>query len=302
VTKSQEIAMQAPSDKAIVRRYSESIAKSPKDIKPGEAVFVNRLGVAFGRRRFARMAFAWKAGILGAFIGGAALVISGFWLPGALVYLTGFVPTLTSKYYGTGKLMAIDVLVRQGNLEEGQRRLDAAPELRRRNAVTYCFLAGNFASHRGDYATALTWWREALPRCKGLRREMLTLSIAKALLLSGQVDEARREFEAAKFAPEADQILTGQSLGRVMFVLCDPSAEPPLEEELHDWARRALEYSHTGVEVAAIGWAFERRGDDEMARFLASEALDRIHYPYLATWWPALQQWLDGHGPKADEP
>ena len=83
-----------------------------------------------------------------------------------------------------------------------------------------------------------------------------------------------------------------------MFVLCDPSAERPSEGDLHDCARRALEYSHTGVELAALGWAFERSGDEDMACFLANEAVERMHYPYLATWWPALQQWLDGRNSK----
>jgi len=85
-----------------------------------------------------------------------------------------------------------------------------------------------------------------------------------------------------------------------MFVLFDSSAKPASSEELHEWARQALEYSHTGIDLAAIGWAFERTGDDDMARFLATEALDRMHYPYLATWWPALQQWLDGHSSKPE--
>src|SRR5262249_3747762 len=39
------------------------------------------------------------------------------------------------------------------------------------------------------------------------------------------------------------------------------------EDELDDSARRALEYSHTGVELAAI---------EDMARWLATEAVDRM--------------------------
>ena len=301
VAPSQELEKEIRSDEAIVRRYGESIARSAKDIQPGEAVFVDRHGVAFGRPRFARIVSAWKVGIYGASIGGAVLMISGSFVPGALLYLAGATPGLVAKYRGTAKLMAIEVIVRQGHLDEGQRRLDAATELRRRNPVAYCSLAGKLASHRGDYATALMWWREAFPRSNGLRREMLKLSITKALLLGGRTEEARREFEAVRFPEGSDEVLTGQSLTRVMFVLCDSSSEPP-EDELHTWARRALEYSHTGVELAAIGWAFERSGDEDMARFLASEAMDRTHYPYLATWWPALQRWLDGRGSKADEP
>jgi hypothetical protein len=278
-----------------MRRYGDSIARSPKDIKPGEVALIDRKGVAFGRRRFARIVILWQVGICGALIGGAALAISGAWLWGATLYLAGMAPTLVTKYFGTGKLMGIDLIVRQGHLDEGQRRLDDVAGLRHRNPLWYGWVAGNLASHRGDYAAALRCWREAFPRSKGMQRELMKLSITRALLLSGRIEEARREHAAVKFPPETDDVLTGQSLTRLMFVLCDSSCTLP-EDELHDAARRALEYSHTGVELAAIGWAFDRRGDEDMARFLASEARDRMHYPFLATWWPALQQWLDVAG------
>lgn len=301
MTKSKELAAQIPSDQAIIRRYSEAIAKSPKDIKRGEAVLIDQHGIAAGRHRFKRVVTAWRIGIYGALIGGGVLAVSGFWLPGALLYLLGLTPTLLSKYRGTGKLMAIDVLLRQGHLEEAKRRFDAVPELRHKNPVVYCWLAGLMASHGGDHETALRWWREAFPRSKGLRRELIKLCNTHALLLSSHLEEARREYDSVSMPPEADQVLTGLSLTQVMFVLCDPSASQPSEEEVHDWARRALEYSHTGVELAAIGWIFERGGDDDMARLLATEAVDRMHYPYLATWWPALQQWLDAHASKSDD-
>jgi hypothetical protein len=296
MTSSKEIAAQdAPSTNAIVRRYGESIARSPKDIKRGEGVFLDRHGQPLARRGFRRIVSVWRVGIYGALIGGAALAFTGAWAAGAVLYLTGLMPILVFRYRGARELLAIDVLVRRGQLDEGQRRFDRVPQLRRRNPVAYCATAGSLASHRGDYATALTWWREALVSAKGLQRQLLKLSIVKALLLVGNTEEARREFEAVKFPTESDEVLTGQSLTQIMFVLCDSSSRPVSDDELHDRARRALEYSHTGVELAAIGWAFDRRGDNETAHWLAGEAVERMHYPYLATWWPALQQWLDGH-------
>ena len=302
MSESKELVAQVPSDRDIVRRYRETVAISPKHIQPGEAVMVDRHGVAHGRPRFVRLVTAMKLGIYGAIAGGAVLAVAGFWIPGALLYLAGSMPIMVSNYRGGAKLMAVDVLVRQGNLEEGQRRFDAAPELRRRNPAAYFWIAGSLASHRGDYSTAIQWWREGLPRSKGVFRERFKLSIAKALLLSGRVREARLEYESVKLPPAADEMLTSKTLARVMFALCDSSSEPPSEDELHDWARRALEYSHTGVELAAIGWAFDRSGDEDMARFLAAEAVERMHYPYLATWWPALQQWLDAHTTKRELP
>lgn len=289
--KSEELVT-GKSNEAIVRRYSDVIAKSPLDIKRGEMVFLDKHGAAMGRGRFSRLVGLWRFGMLGTMIGGAGLALTGAWLPGAALYITGAMPLIIARYRGSPALMAIDVIIRQGHLDEAQRRFDAVPHLRRRSPAAYGMIAGNLASHRGDYAGALKWWREAFPRTNGLAREILKMSITKALLLDDKLVEAQRSRDDTKLPPDADAVLTSQVLERVMFALHDPRAQLSVEA-LHDLARSALEYSHTGVDLAAIGLAFERAGEDDMAQWLATEAIERMHYPYLATWWPALQQWLD---------
>jgi hypothetical protein len=294
VAESKELATINPDDKALVRQYANSIAKSPLDIKRGEGIFLDKHGRPLGRGKFRRYVALYQIGMIGSIVGGAVAAISGAWLAGAALYLGGVSPMLWSKYTGTGKLMAIDLLVRRGELTEAQKRLDASPELRRRNPVRYTRLAGSLANNRGDHETAIRWWREGLPRVKGLARELLKAQIAKALILSGKLEEAGRAADDLSFPAGADEVLTGQSLTKVMLGLYDATRTPTVEE-LHDWARRALAYSHTGVELAALGWAFERAGEKDMATLLATEAVDRMHYPYLATYWPALQAWLDKH-------
>lgn len=288
-----ELTAPAPTNEAIVRRYGDTLARSAKDIRRGQAVFLDRHGVPYERSKFNRLVMLFRLGIYGSLIGGAVLMVSGSLLGGSLLYLLGFMPSLSSAYRKTGALMAIEVLARQGQLDEAQRRLDEIPSARRRSPSAYFRVAGNLASHRGEYAAAIALWREGLATTKGLARTFTTIAIIKALLLSGQPKEARLMFETVTLPPEADDILLGDNLTRLMFELLDPSAKAMPDDELHDRTRRSLEYSHTGVEIAAMGWLFEKRGDDEMARWLASEALERMHYPYLATWWPALQEWLD---------
>ena len=297
---SKELAHQVPTNEAIIRRYADAIAKSPTNIQRGEAVLLDRHGVAFGRGRYTRLVNVWRAAIYGGLVGSVALALTGAWLPAALLYVGIASPLWLVNYRGTGKLMAIDVIVRQGQLEEGQRRLDAVPELRRRNPAVYGWIAGRMASHRGDHAGAIKWWREALPRMKGVFREIIKLSIVKALALDGQIKEAKVMVGDVQLPREAVQVVSGHVLARIILALHDPDGLPQ-GDELHEWSRMALAYSHAGVELTALAWAFERAGDDDMARFLVSEAVDRMHYPYLATWWPALQHWFDDHKPKAGD-
>ncbi|GEM_PF-4230337 len=293
----KELPAGTESDQEIVRRTTtKSLARSSKDIQRGEVVLLDRRGVAMKRSQTTRWIKAITYGLIAGQIAGPVLMLAGAWIPGALLYLGSLSIVLRAKYRGGGTLIAIETLIREGNIDEAQRRFDAVPELRRRNPLAYCWLAGSLASHRGQYDSAITWWREALGRAKDLQAERLKVSITKALLLLDRSKEARLLFDSVTMPPASDDVLTGMLFARVMFVLCDP-ATTASEDELHEWARRVLEYSHTGVELAAIGWAFERRGDEDMATFLATEAHERMHYRYLATWWPALQQWLDGRAP-----
>ncbi len=261
---------------------------------PGEVTLIDRHGVAIGRKKFGRYVTAYRAAIYGGLIAGMVLALSGMWLSGALLYSAAAALPYWLRRKGTGELLAIELLARQGELEEAQRRLDAAEQVRRRNPARYARTAGSLASHRGEHAAALGFWRQAMPATKGIEREMLKVSMTQALARNGEIKEARLMSETIEFPPATDPVISGQSLTPIVLALHDPDASAlPDVEQLHEWTRRALAYSHTGVELAALGWAFDRRGEGEMAEFCAREAGERMHYKHLATWWPELQQWLD---------
>jgi hypothetical protein len=297
--KSQALVKAEETDRELVRRYLGRIADSPLNIQRGEAVVLDRHGVPHGRKAVDRRVAMYKVGIYGATIGGCVLAVSGAWAAGAALYLVGVMPTLAARYRGTRHLMAVELLSQQGQLDEAQRRLDAVAELRRRSPLYYAYIAGNLASHRGEYKVAIANWREASVRAKGITRERLKDSIARALVLSGQLAEGKLVAETVRFPPEADVVITGQVLTRALFALHDRESMPS-QDELYEWTRKVLPYSHTGVELAAIAWLYERAGDDDLAALLAEEAPRRMHYPYLATWWPALQQWLDARTARSE--
>src|SRR5688500_19039006 len=133
-----QVAKDLPTNEAIVRRYSDVIAKSPTAIQRGQAVFLDRHGTPFGRPRYERLVRMWRLAIWGGLFATVGLAVAGAWVPAALVYLGATSPIWWSKYRGAGHLMAIDVLIRQGEIEEAQRRFDAVAYLRRRNRGPYC--------------------------------------------------------------------------------------------------------------------------------------------------------------------
>lgn len=278
-----------PTDRALVQ---VALARTPTDIRKGEHVLLDKRGTVVGRRRFKRAVGVWGVLIWGALLSGGGLYIAGFKLVGALVYLAGTSPSLYfNNYRGGARFRRIETLARLGHLEEAQRRLDDIKHLHRRNPVRFETIAGHLASHRGEHAEALRWWRQARDRMKpGLQLELLNVASVSALALSGDDTEARRLRANLQLPSGADQVLCGVILTDLVIALT--SERLPSVEQLHDWASIVLAYSHTAIEVAAIGWAFEKHGDAGMARFMATEAPDRVHYAYLKTWWPALDEWL----------
>ena len=65
----------------------------------------------------------------------------------------------------------------------------------------------------------------------------------------------------------------------------------PDDDTLHRWARAALGRTRFGEMLVCLAWAFHRRGDDDMARHLLTEAPSRIPRSSLETTSPRLHAW-----------
>src|SRR5262249_20417506 len=67
-----------------------------------------------------------------------------------------------------------------------------------------------------------------------------------------------------------------------------------LPEDLHDWVHAWLRMNTSGVPLATLAWAFDARGDRDMAEHLLREALERMRRAAaLPTVRPALAEWID---------
>ena len=65
----------------------------------------------------------------------------------------------------------------------------------------------------------------------------------------------------------------------------------PDDDTLHRWARSALGRTKFGELLVSLAWAFDRRGDDDMARHLLAEAPSRIPRWSLDKTAPRLNAW-----------
>ena len=101
---------------------------------------------------------------------------------------------------------------------------------------------------------------------------------ASVLLELGGPDEAQahRSFNDAMRAPDGDFYATmKRELECLRVFVNDRPDELGSDDELHDRARTALRYNHTGMTVGLLAWAYERRGDPAMCDHLVGEVAGR---------------------------
>jgi hypothetical protein len=174
----------------------------------------------------------------------------------------------------TVTLSALDSLL--GRPEEALRRLETnLPRLRR---------------HMNAYAKVNRW-----------RAEILRAGVLARL---GRLGEARAQrdavagdiaaWEARRRRPRGDyfeMLLQGVNL-EIAFE-ADAPDDLPDDDVLHQWARAALQRTRFGSHLVYLSWAFQRRGDEAMARHLLAEAPSRMVRSPLPAAVPRLHAWFE---------
>jgi hypothetical protein len=139
-------------------------------------------------------------------------------------------------------------------------------------------------------------------RATRIQRCQLAAIRAGALATLGRFDEAWqardelvREAAAATGGanrPRGDYIdMLVQSIELQIAAAADRPEALPDDDTLHQWARSALGRTKFGEMLVSLAWVFHRRGDDDMARHLLSEAPSRIARATLGTTSPRLAAW-----------
>lgn len=161
------------------------------------------------------------------------------------------------------------------------------------------YLAGKLEWQRGLGEAALARYDRALgalSRMRGRGRGMYwicTFDRVQLLAAMGRTDAARTARAELDESPRGDYFEMELALTDLMIAFhVDDAALLPRDDELYDWAKSALRTSRFGASVVLLAWAFDRRGDRDMAEHMLREAPARLETEFLAETTPRLHAWL----------
>jgi hypothetical protein len=93
-------------------------------------------------------------------------------------------------------------------------------------------------------------------------------------------------------APDGDYFRLARMLTDLTIAFHRGAADG-LPDDLHDWAREALEMNRFGHGLVLLSWAYGARGDQDMAAHLLREAPDRLEASFLPECDPRLHAWME---------
>ena len=154
---------------------------------------------------------------------------------------------------------------------------------------------------RGDRESALRRFDELAVRLRAARSGYASVnawkvrfSRAHVLATMGRIGEAKLAFAELADMPDTAYFQIGKQGAHLAIAFhADEPGFLPEDEVLHEWARAGLGRTLFGEMLVLLAWAFERRGDLEMAQLLAREAPSRLLFSYLADADPQAKAWLD---------
>ena len=286
------------------------VARSLADAAPGEMVFVNRRGQSLTARQVAAANAGFWALVAGSgvFVGlmyGVLISPLGGVIAGAIVELLTLVRLRHWPAFKTAiaqlsasqweEAHAALLALTQRGLPDGQQQ-------------TAQVLLAALESLLGQPQQALDRLERVQPdllswrgSTRVLRCQAATTRVS-ALATLGRFDDARRardemvrEAAAATGSPKRQRgdylEMMVQAVELTIAAAADTPEALPDDDTLHRWARAALGRTRFGEMLVSLAWAFDRRGDDDMARHLLSEAPSRIPRWSLDKTSPRLDTW-----------
>ncbi len=276
-------------------------------LKAGEHVAVSKNGDVMtprGIRLRVALTYGW--------IGACCAVM--FWsapVVGA-VYTAGLGGFIVMRRAKARAFNRIPRLIMNDRLDEAARELDLLDQQK---------LATAWRAPLANWRAALCWRRGELEPALASARRCLELlpsparnrhvvywqnqfTLANLLLVLGRLEEAAPFVAEAMRAPAGEWYRVQQrALEAHRAFATGRHAELGSDDDLHDRVREALRYNHTSITLANLAWAYEQRGDADMATHLLAEVPARLHFTSAAInarMYPNVWAWLGPRLPPDD--
>ena len=274
-------------------RLADSLAKQ----RPDELIAVGRDGVVIPRKQV-RKRMAVYYGLLGAASATAILINPPF----GIAYSAALGAIVWAKRRRLARLNRVVRLLRADRLDEVDKELDVLERRDWRSRALAAYARAGVAVRRGQLDAALASTERCASLMPSIDRAMphidwMNLVLRASLLLElRRIGDASPIIERAMTAPDGEVFaLFKRGLEAQRAFVRERDDELGTDDQLHDRARDALGYNQTGVTIAILAWAYERRGDADMSTHLLGEvaarcphgveAIERAH--------PSLWKWLE---------
>ena len=276
------------------------LARSLKSAAVGEVMALDERGdvVNPSRSRLEGARLWLAAAAVGGFAWASVAVLGGAGLLGP-AFLAASLGLISWESRRLRELKHAIALAASGRRDEAQAAFEAL-EARRPAAglaATIDYWLGSLAWQRSDMAEAERRYDAALAVCRRagrleVLRWIIEFSRAQLLAVTGRIEQAVRLRAELDQAPAGEYFVVARNLTDLTIAFHRGSPDE-LPEDLYDWAREALEMNRFGHGLVLLAWAFDARGDSDMAQHLLREAPDRLEACFLAECDPALHRWME---------
>jgi hypothetical protein len=275
--------------------------KALQQVKPGELIVIGRGGKALSKpeQRAATVAGFGRA----ALFGGAVALLEGFLLHSVAIgvaFFAVFTLLMGRRMRAYGLVRAATAHVVADRPDEARALLDPLDRraLHKPLRVLVDRAYGAMAWYAGRTDEALERYRHAALHARGARgvRYLGALSEMTCVLIltgAGRLDEAKRARAALEPQEGEFYTLALRSADLALAFHADEATLLPEDDTLYEWAKGVLGTNRFGTSALFLAWAFEQRGDADMARHMIDEAPARLQHEHVAMTFPRLHAWAE---------
>jgi hypothetical protein len=270
-----------------------ALAESIAGHRKGELIALDQRGELISRSRARRKMIALYAATTALLV--ASAVVSGatsLIFPLAIGGAAGSLVHLLSR-----KLRRAMALMAAWRNDEARATLLDIRSRRGVVGVEVERMLGLLAWRKGDLVEALAHVDRAIALLGAKRnvRYWLCLVARVELLIELDLDRAIPLVPALDQLPKAEYFINERRYVALQIAFrTDAPDTLPADDELFDWAKSALADNNGGFRIGLLAWAFDRRGDREMADHLLREVKSHLQMPFadMEPIAPRLYAWL----------